>query len=610
MDDNPKEPTEQGKKAAAIYIRVSRDEEARGVKNKDQVEEKVKLSWSTQETDAREFCKSNNWKDIKVYKEERAISGLTDNRPEYQMMLRHIAEGKIHVVIARELSRLTRNPSDCEALTEHLKMYGVKLVLNYQLVDYDSEEGEFILGIKSVINKFYAKQSTRLQQIGILAKLKTGTHNQGKGGTYGYDVDEVTDKPVINEPQAKVVRRIFKMLVEGKSLTAIAGQLNREKLKPFKGKMFRNSSLKVILGNKRYIGKLDYKSRLVGKVEEYDCEFPRIVSNKLFNDAQKRLKEVKGKQTKGFFSDNMLVRVLNCPYCIFEGRTPSFCYQPYKRESGNWDYYKCSGKTAAYPLEERCKKSVNINAKSIEPFILEFARDYVLSLMSNKPEKYEIWFEQLDSPDVEEKINSVKGEIRQLGKRMEEIRGRLITAIDFPNQLDLLTQTYADAKKRKGHLEKDLRDLETEAVVRVDNGFVQALEKIAANEWDSLKREQIRELLEKILVAYMFDSFLLIQIRVPLAEEYWQAPVIFPFMIVPSGRKSSGGKHVRGSRGVMPTDHPDYADTVFRIMAENTDIGKVIDPAYFLGNFKDWNDYKDYVLAVKTCPSIRRATPE
>ena len=234
---------------AAIYARYSSDNQ-RDASIEDQVHT------------CRARIEAEGWALKETYA-DRAISGASTLRPGYQKMLMDARSGLIDIVVAEALDRLSRDQEDVAALYKHLSFAGVRLVTLSE-----GEINELHVGLKGTMNALFLKDLAQKTHRGLAGRVRDG--KSGGGRAYGYDVvreldeagEPVRGKQSINEPEAAIVRRIFKEYVNGRSPRAIAKRLNREGIGGPSGRGWSPSTIignrkrgTGILNNQLYVGK-------------------------------------------------------------------------------------------------------------------------------------------------------------------------------------------------------------------------------------------------------------------------------------------------------------------------------------------------------------------
>ena len=206
-------------KITALYCRLSNDDDLQGESN----------SITNQKSILMEYAKKNGFRDPKFYIDD-GWSGTNFNRPDFQRMIADMENGRIGTIITKDLSRLGR---DYLMTGQYIEMifpeYNVRYIAVNDNVDTLKSENEMMI-FRNVFNDFYARDCSK--------KIKAVFKSKGMSGKplstnapYGYKKSE-HNKNVweIDEESAAVVRRIFKMCIEGLGPKQIAKRLSAEKI--------------------------------------------------------------------------------------------------------------------------------------------------------------------------------------------------------------------------------------------------------------------------------------------------------------------------------------------------------------------------------------------
>ena len=205
-------------RTAFIYVRLSRDDELEG----------ESYSISNQKKLLTKVAKDKGYTNIVVFCDD-GISGVTMNRPEFNKMIEQIQLGKAAAVFIKDLSRLGRNYIEVGRLTEEFfPEHNIRLVLVSD--NLDTEEGESELTpIKNLFNEWYARDISKKRRISN--KIKGGSGIPLSPPPYGYIKDpENSQRWIVDEEAAYVVRRIFDMSYSGMGTFQIAVTLSDEKI--------------------------------------------------------------------------------------------------------------------------------------------------------------------------------------------------------------------------------------------------------------------------------------------------------------------------------------------------------------------------------------------
>ena len=206
---------------------------------------------------------SKNWTLTKTYA-DRATSGSTRFRPQYQELLAAARRNEFDVVVAEALDRLSRDQEDVAALYKALNFSGVKLVTLAE-----GEINELHVGLKGTMNALFLKDLAAKTHRGMRGRIKE--KRAACGISYGYSLIrqfDVRGEPVrggreINAVEAEIVRRIFEDFSAGESPWSIARKLNKEGIAGPSGRPWQDTTIRGhaargtgILRNELYIGRM------------------------------------------------------------------------------------------------------------------------------------------------------------------------------------------------------------------------------------------------------------------------------------------------------------------------------------------------------------------
>ena len=198
---------------AALYCRLSRDDNMDSESNSIQNQRKI----------LQKAAKDKGYTDT-IFFVDDGITGTTMKRPGFQKMIAAIEAGYISAVFVKDLSRLGRNYIEVGKLTEEFfPLHDVRLVAVSDGVDSDEGEDDFT-PFKNIMNEYYAKDISKKRR--IVNKMKGNAGIPLSPPPYGYIKNP--DDPrfwVVDPVAADVVRRIYRMALEGYGLAEIAARL-------------------------------------------------------------------------------------------------------------------------------------------------------------------------------------------------------------------------------------------------------------------------------------------------------------------------------------------------------------------------------------------------
>lgn len=227
----------------AAYCRVSTDtEEQLG-------------SYETQVNHYKEYISKNEeWELAGIYADEGISGTNTRKRTGFNEMIDDCMNGLIDIVITKSISRFARNTLDCLKYVRQLKEKNIAVIFEKENINTLGASGELLLTIMASLAQQESQSMSQNIQLGYQFRFQNGQVFINANNFLGYDKDE-NGKLVINEEQAKIVRRIFKEFLEGSSFLQIGKGLERDGLKTVTGcERWCISSVSNILKNEKYAG--------------------------------------------------------------------------------------------------------------------------------------------------------------------------------------------------------------------------------------------------------------------------------------------------------------------------------------------------------------------
>jgi site-specific DNA recombinase len=231
---------------AAIYARYSSENQREA-----SIEDQVEVS--------RRYAAQHGFEVVTIF-DDKAISGSDRNRPGFQALLAAARKRQFDLVLVEALDRLTRRLSDVAAVFDELQFLG--LGLHAVNVGPVTTMHVGLLGTMAQMFLSDLRDKTRRGQLGRVLKGRVAG-----GIAYGYDVlpGDASGYGArrINDPEAEVVRRIFRLFAGGMSPRAVAKKLNAEGAKGPGGRPWQDTTIRGqkergtgILNNELYVGRI------------------------------------------------------------------------------------------------------------------------------------------------------------------------------------------------------------------------------------------------------------------------------------------------------------------------------------------------------------------
>jgi len=280
---------ENAKTRVCAYCRVSTD-------NKEQ-----ESSYESQVFYYTNYINSrSDWTLVDIYADDGISGTSTAKREGFKRMIQDCMGGKIDMIITKSISRFARNTLDCLDYVRRLKEKGIAVFFEKENINTLDSKGEVLLSILSSLAQDESRNISENTRWGIVRQFEKGRVLVNTTRFLGYDKNEAGEL-IINEEEAKIVRRIFREYLEGKSYNAIAKGLMKDGIKTVTGNpKWWDSTISGILENEKYYGDALLQKTITvdflrhkrvdnkGQVEQYIIEgnHPPIISKEIFDRVQ------------------------------------------------------------------------------------------------------------------------------------------------------------------------------------------------------------------------------------------------------------------------------------------------------------------------------------
>lgn len=426
-----------------------------------------------QVAECQKFADANNLHIAEVYA-DKAISGKTDRRPNFQRMMRDAGKGKFQYVVAWKSNRMGRNMLDAMMNDSRLRDMGVRCLYTEEDFD-DTAAGRFALRNMMNVNQFYSENMAEDIMRGMMDNARKCMVNNG-GLPLGYKKGE-DGRYAIDEAGAAIVREIYERFYAGEAFIDIANDLNARGLKTSRGNRWNKGSFHRLLTNERYIGVYEFGGvRIEGGV-------PPIIRKELFYAVQEKLKTKKNAQGRHRENgDYLLTGKLFCGHC----GSPMVGISGTSKTKDKHYYYICQKKR----LEKNCKKKT-VRRDWIEQKIAEITKEYLM--------RDEVIQWLVDGYDNFLKLHRKDSMLLAAEEEMEGVK-KAIKNVMAAIEQGIITPTTKD---RLMELEDDRRRLE--ATIAVERAALVDIPKDKIQFW--LESFRAGDVTDKKYQAKLIDSF-------------------------------------------------------------------------------------------------------
>lgn len=204
-----------------------------------------------------------DWDYIGVYA-DRGITGTKiQKRDAFQELMNECEKGNVDIILCKSISRFARNTVDLLESVRHLKKLGVEVRFERENISSFSKEGELILTILASFAQEESRSISENVKWGMRRKYASGEAKAWNKHVYGYRFDDELNQYVFILDEAKIVREIFNMYLNGESFRQIANILNSRGVKTTNGCKFDKGTIGRIIGNEIYTGNLLWQKKFV-----------------------------------------------------------------------------------------------------------------------------------------------------------------------------------------------------------------------------------------------------------------------------------------------------------------------------------------------------------
>lgn len=234
----------------ALYVRLSMEEQEGDLTEKIRNQRELLLEYVREKPE---------FQLVDIYC-DNGCTGTNFDRPQWQRLMEDAKAGKVNCIIVKDLSRLGRNYIEAGNYLEKIFPFmGVRFIAisdGYDSENLKPEDTGLLLPLKNIINASYAKDLS--QKVSSARHVQRGRGEfTGSVVPFGYKKDQQRKgRFVVNEDEAAVVRQIFRMFGEGESYSEIARELNRLRIPSPQGKLWRYQTIRGIIANEVYLGRM------------------------------------------------------------------------------------------------------------------------------------------------------------------------------------------------------------------------------------------------------------------------------------------------------------------------------------------------------------------
>lgn len=471
----------------AAYCRVS----TASKEQKDSYQSQVKHYTHT--------IKSNkNWVFVDVYADEAMTGTIANKRTDLLRLINDAMDGKIDLILTKSIARFARNTVDTLKYVRMLKEKNVAIYFEEEHINTLEMAGELLLTILSSVAQQEVQNTSDNVKLGITMKMIRG-EMIGANNCYGYKIKKKT--LVIIEKEAKVVRLIYAMYIDGYGAKAIAQELERRGIKTRKGNTEWNpATITRILQNVKYAGHLLMRKTItidpIAKIRipnngEEDMYFiknhhPAIISQEMFDKAQ----EIRKERAKNY-ADRNFVGEKGKNYSFTGKMYCAFCNSIYTRVAyvkPNYfkEVWKCH--RADKKSRKECPDSYIITNEAMENIFIDLYNSLCVKHEKTIDKALKIIEEAIEKANDNGMHKNIEKEIKEILSKIDQL-----VELKLDNQIE--NSVY---EKKYNELNAELETLKKEKLEEQNS----KVEK--RNTKDRIK--EYRKLFDKSLMINEFDK--------------------------------------------------------------------------------------------------------
>ncbi len=228
------------KKRVAAYARVSTDEDDQMNSFKFQIDEYTSRIQT-----------NKDWEFIGMFSDQGLSGTQTKKRPEFMKMIELARRQEIDLILVKSISRFARNTVDILSLVRELRDLGCIIYFEKENIYSSDPQIDFTLAILSSIAQEESRSISTNVKWSVEKRFKAGKAHIPK--IYGFDKNEQGEL-VINDEEAKTVRLIYTLFLQGFNINDIRKVLNERKIPTLNNKEWLYNGVKCILTNEKYCG--------------------------------------------------------------------------------------------------------------------------------------------------------------------------------------------------------------------------------------------------------------------------------------------------------------------------------------------------------------------
>ena len=430
---------------------------------------------------------NQNWKSAGIYADDGKSATNTKKRDDFNAMIDDCMAGKIDMVITKSVSRFARNTVDSLQTIRKLKEKNIAIFFEKENINTLDGTGELLITILSSQAQEESRNLSENTKWGITRRFENGIVTVNHKKFMGYTKDEYGELVIVLE-EAEIIKRIFRLYLEGSSILEITRALEADEIKTVTGKdKWHPGTIEKMLVNEKYMGDalmqktytVDFltKKRVKnnGIVPQYYIEdnhegiIPKELYYKVQEEKARRSSLSKSARTRKSNKLKKEKSKFSSKYALTEILVCSECGHPYRRQV--WSKY--GQKSAVWRCENRLKNGTKANCKNSptlkeEPLhnaimtainkVVEDNGDFIGAFRENVIRVMGGYSTKDIPTEYDDKIESLQKEMLTL---IEENAKQGAVAEDFDDAYKRISEQINELKKAKLRLVQEKKQAES-----------------------------------------------------------------------------------------------------------------------------------------------------
>ena len=463
------------KRRVAGYARVSTDSE------EQQTSYEAQVDYYTNYIKSRD-----DWEFVQVYTDEGISATNTKKRDGFKRMVKDALDGKIDLIVTKSVSRFARNTVDSLSTIRKLKEHGTEVFFEKENIWTFDSKGELLITIMSSLAQEESRSISENCTWGQRKRFADGKVTVPFERFLGYDRGE-DGNLVVNPEQAKVVKKIYRLFLQGYSPFGIAKELTEEGiLTPGGKKKWSAGTVNAILRNEKYKGDallqksftVDFltkeKKKNEGEIPQYYVigNHEAIIPPSTFDRVQRLLEQRKAGKNR-ISSVSIYSSKIKCGDCgSWYGSKTWHSTSKYRQK-----IWQCNHK-----FEEKCT-TPHLTEEEIQKLFLEAVNKLVKNkkeIISNHKEMTKIIFDtsvlEKEKIELEEELNIVAEQVNDcISENAKKVQNQdeyeirytsLVNRFNATNaRLDEVKQTIIEKQSKRDEVEDFIKELEKQELI-------------------------------------------------------------------------------------------------------------------------------------------------